>query len=108
LICRIRFVGDGEAEMPSIRDEPLAHEVLDEGYAPIGSPLGRPVYWRVVRRPDGMFYLSTFMMPRDQVIKGWGTEGLAHCDPVTGMAAVRIETVIDDDNWVSKSLPALS
>jgi hypothetical protein len=67
-------------------------DVIREGYDPIYSPLGCPVYWRVVNRGDEQFYLSTFQATRDLVIKGWGTRGLEYCDPVTGTAIARIET----------------
>jgi hypothetical protein len=69
-------------------------EVIREGYDPYHSPLGCPVYWRVVNRGDEQLYCSTFLATRDQVIKGWGMRGIAHCDPVTGMAFARIETII--------------
>jgi hypothetical protein len=67
-------------------------EVIDEGYDPDHSPLGCPVYWRIVNRGDERFYCSTFLATRAQVIKGWGRKGLAYCNPVTGMAVARIET----------------
>ena len=96
LICRAYIVEDlkGGLMTSYIRETEPSHEVIDEGYDPDHSPLGRPVYWRIVERNDGRLYLSTFLMPRANVIKIWGMEGLAHCDPVTGMAAVRIETVL--------------
>ena len=77
---------------PYIRETEPSHEVIDEGYDPDHSPLGVPVYWRIAERDDGRFYLSTFLASRAYVIKTWGMEGLAYCDPVTGLAAVRIET----------------
>jgi hypothetical protein len=74
-------------------------EVISEGYDPDHSPLGCPVYWRIVKRGDEQVYCSTFSATRDQIMKGWGTKGLAYCDPVTGRAVVRLETAMD-------SLPA--
>jgi hypothetical protein len=67
-------------------------EVISEGYDPYHSPLGCPVYWRIVNRGDEQFYCSTFLATRAHVIKGWGTKGLAHSDPITGMAVAQIET----------------
>jgi hypothetical protein len=79
---------------PYIRDlEPAGDEVISEGYDADCSPLGCPVYWRIVKRADEHFYCSTFQATRDHIIKAWGTRGLAYCDPVTGMAVARIETV---------------
>ena len=69
-------------------------EIISEGYDPDHSPLGCPVYWRIVNRGDEKFYCSTFPAKRDQIIKAWGTRGLAYCDPVTGMAIARIETYL--------------
>jgi hypothetical protein len=66
-------------------------EVISEGYDPDHSPLGTPVYWRIVNRDDEQFYCSTFLMTRDQVKRAWGTAGLTYCDPVTGIAFARIE-----------------
>jgi hypothetical protein len=67
-------------------------DVIDQGYDPHHSPLGCPVYWRIVKRWDGQFYYSTFQVPRDYVLKVWGTRGLSFCDPDTGSAVARIET----------------
>jgi hypothetical protein len=94
LICRVDFLEDGRTAdvMPYV-----SHEVVDEGYDADSSPLGRPVYWRIVKRDDRKSYLSTFLMSRAEVIKSWGTKGLAHCDPLTGMAAVRIETSLRNE-----------
>jgi hypothetical protein len=99
LIFRVDCVADsqptGECVMevqPSIiKDEPT-HVVLDEGYDPHSLTLNRPVYWRIVKRTDGKFYLSTFLIERDLVTKTWGSDAAAYCDPVTGMAFARIET----------------
>jgi len=68
-------------------------ELLDEGYDPNHSPLG-PVYWRIIRRGDQKFYCSTARLTRDQVIKTWGVEGAAFCDPITGLAVARVETLL--------------
>jgi hypothetical protein len=67
-------------------------EVISEGYDRYHSPLGCPVYWRIVNRGDEQVYCSTFLSTRAQVIKCWGTKGLAYCDHITGMAVVRIES----------------
>jgi hypothetical protein len=69
-------------------------EVIDEGYDPDNSPLGCPVYWRVVNRANEQLYCSTFLANRDLIIKAWGTKALAYCDPVTGMAVAQIETLL--------------
>lgn len=47
-----------------------------------------------MKRDDELLYLSTFLLNRDQIIKAWGNDGLAHCDPITGSAPGRIETVL--------------
>jgi hypothetical protein len=65
--------------------------VIDEGFDPHNSPLGVPVYWRIVKRWDGKFYYSTFQVPRDCVLRVWGTRGLSFCDPVTGNAVARMQ-----------------
>ncbi len=70
-------------------------EVLDEGYDPKYSPLGCPVYWRIVRRDGETLYCSTFCATRDRVISAWGVNGLAHCDPITGMAIAQVETLLE-------------
>jgi hypothetical protein len=94
LICRVDPAGDlGVKCTPYIRQIDIGtDQVLDEGYDPHHSPLGSPVYWRVINRGDEQFYCSTFLATRAQVMKGWGTPGLAYCDPITGMAIARIET----------------
>jgi hypothetical protein len=55
-----------------------------------------PVYWRFVTRGAEQLYCSTFVLTRDLVLKGWGTSALVYCDPITGTAAVRIETILAD------------
>jgi len=69
-------------------------EVIEEGFDPDHSPLGVPVYWRIIKRGDERLYCSTHLLRRDQLIRVWGTRGLVYCDPVTGMAVARIETVL--------------
>jgi hypothetical protein len=69
-----------------------SEEVISEGYDPDHSPLGTPVYWRIVNRGDEQYYCSTYLATRDQVKMAWGTAGLTYCDPVTGIAFARIET----------------
>jgi hypothetical protein len=102
LICRVDPNPESKLRFrltPSISEVELGwDEVLDEGYDPSHSPLGCPVYWRIISRGDERFYCSTFLAGRAQVIKGWGTQGLAHCDPVTGMAVARLETNLSG-NW---------
>ena len=67
--------------VPTIREvERESEEVIDEGYDPDHSPLGRPVYWRIVIRGGQKLYCSTFRTSRDQIIQAWGTRGLAYCD----------------------------
>jgi hypothetical protein len=94
LVCRIDPDGGlGVRCTPYIRDVNVGlEEVLDEGYDPHHSPLVCPVYWRVIDRGDEQFYCSTFLATRSQVMKAWGIQGLAYCDPITGMAVARIET----------------
>ncbi len=96
LICRVDPDPNGDLHSkvtPYISDVGLGwDEVLDEGYDAHHSPLGCPVYWRVINRGDEQLYCSTFLATQPQVIKAWGTPGLAHCDPVTGMAVARMET----------------
>jgi hypothetical protein len=94
LLCRIDPAGNlGVKLTPYISEVNIGwKEVIDEGYDPHHSPLGCPVYWRVVNRGDEQFYCSTFLATRAQVIKGWGTKGLTYCDPITEMAVARIET----------------
>jgi hypothetical protein len=93
LICRVEAKGDSCFELtPNISEVGGGWEkVTDEGYDPYGSPLG-PVYWRVVNRAEERFHCSTFLATRAQVIKAFGAQGLAYCDPSTGMAVMRIET----------------
>jgi hypothetical protein len=97
LICRV----DTEEEGRRCKLTPFISEVergwdeiISEGYDPDHSPLGCPVYWRIVKRGDEQFYCSTFLAMRAQVIKGWGTKALAYCDPVTGTAFARIDTLL--------------
>jgi hypothetical protein len=94
LVCRVDPDGDrGVRCMPYIGDANVgSDEVLDEGYDPYHSPLGCPVYWRVINRGDEKLYCSTFLATRTQVMKAWGMQGLAYCDPITGTAVARIET----------------
>jgi hypothetical protein len=96
LICRVDPGPDSDSASkltPYISDVELGwDEVLDEGYDPHHSPLGCPVYWRVVKRGDEKLYCSTFLATRAQVMKSWGTPGPAYCDPVTGMSVARVET----------------
>jgi hypothetical protein len=94
LICWIDPQEDGTTFglIPYIvTEDPGWNEVIDEGYDHKGSPLG-PVYWRIVKRNKETLYLSTFLATRDEVIKGWGLDGLRFCDPVTGTAVARIES----------------
>jgi len=109
LIVRVHRVGERTFDAkPSIRKDEPAHVVLDEGYDPHHSPLNRPVYWRIVERADGKFYLGTFLADRDFVTKGWGSDGASvYCDPVTGMAFARIETSLEK-NAVTELPPILS
>jgi hypothetical protein len=69
-------------------------ELISEGYDATNSPLGCPVYWRIVTRAEEELYLSTFLATPEQVVKAWGEEGLAFRDPSTGMTAARIETLL--------------
>jgi hypothetical protein len=81
--------------MPCIRlAEPTQDEIISEGYDPVHSPLGCPVYFRVVNRGNSQIYCSTYLATRTQVIHGWGPEGVAYCDAITGMALARIETLL--------------
>jgi hypothetical protein len=95
LISRVERLEGSEFRItPYIRlAEPDSDQVLDEGYDPHNSPLG-PVYWRIVQRGDKRVYCSTYLETRDAVIKAWGTNGLACCDPITGMATARVETLL--------------
>ncbi len=93
LIARAKLSGPMSCNLScEISDvDPSWDEVIDEGYDPNVSPMA-PVYWRIVRRGDAEFYLSTFQITRDEVIRGWGQEGISYCDPITGTAVVQIET----------------
>jgi hypothetical protein len=89
---------EGDNITPYIRQgEYDREEVISEGYDPDHSPLGTPVYWRIVNRGDQQFYCTTFLATRDQVKKAWGTAGLTYCDPVTGIAFARIETKLPNN-----------
>jgi hypothetical protein len=92
LICRVGTEDDRRCYISE--DARVWDEIISEGYDPDHSPLGVPVYWRVVNRGEEQFYCSTFAATRDQITKIWGTSGLAHCDPVTGMAFARVETYL--------------
>jgi hypothetical protein len=94
LVCRMDPDGDRSFRVkPYIKYINVGlDEVLQEGYDPHHSPLGCPVYWRVIKRGDEQFYCSTFLATRSQVMKTWGVQGLAYCDPVTGMAVAQFET----------------
>jgi hypothetical protein len=96
LICRVERPGGLHQKLtPHITEVYRGWDhLIDEGYDPNSSPLCRPVYWRIVKRGDNRFYFSTFLMTRDEIVKGWGTEALTFCDPVTGMAVARIETLL--------------
>jgi hypothetical protein len=53
--------------VPTIREvERESEEVIDEGYDPDHSPLGRPVYWRIVIRGGQKLYCSTFRTSRGE------------------------------------------
>jgi hypothetical protein len=99
LICRVEPQADHSFELaPFVVEVDNADvEIIDEGYDPYHSPLGCPVYWRIVKRPDGHFYYSTFQVPRHYILKVWGVSGLPYCDPVTGMAVARIETRLPNE-----------
>jgi len=101
---------DGGQEMfvtPYISDVDLGwDELIDEGFNPEGKTGLGPVYWRVVERAGERFYLSTFMAPRAQVLKGWGNAGLKYCDPKTGMAPARVETRLSHDLHFSRQVLA--
>jgi hypothetical protein len=102
LICRVESEGGGPVDEEGRLElaryvrkvERGPDEVIDEGYDPDNSPLGCPVYWRVVNRGNEQLYCSTFLVKRDLIIKAWGTKALAYCDPVTGMAVAQIETLL--------------
>jgi hypothetical protein len=81
--------------VPTVREaERETQEVIDEGYDPDHSPLGRPVYWRIVTRGGQKLYCSTFRTSHDQIIQAWGTPGLAYCDGA-GTAVAQIETILE-------------
>ena len=86
LITRIDWKSDMIAKSTSYiaQDVCETDEVIDEGYDPIHSPLGCPVYWRIVKRGAEKLYLSTFLVTRQQVKRIWGDAGLHYCDPATG------------------------
>jgi len=77
-------------------------EIIDEGYDPDHSPLGCPVYWRIVNRGGEKLYCSTFLATRDQVTKCWGAAGLVCCDPAKGIAFPQIETKLCDISQQTK------
>jgi hypothetical protein len=93
LICRVEVEGNHCKLTPFISQlDRDWDEIIDEGYDPDNSPLGCPVYWRIVKRGGEQLYCSTFRVTRREVFQGWGESGLAYCDPVTGTAAARLET----------------
>lgn len=86
-------------KIQTVRDpiikEPQGWDELDaEGYDP-NSVLGA-CYWRVVRRGDKRFYLSTVAIGMDHLLKIWGTVGLPYYDFDIAAAAIRIETEFGD------------
>jgi len=93
LICRVDPEDDQRFRLtPFISDvERGWDEIIDEGFDPDHSPLG-PVYWRIIKRGDERFYCSTYLATRDEIVRGWGTRGLAYRNPVIGMAVAQIET----------------
>jgi hypothetical protein len=93
LICRTEINGANVKITPFISEaDNGSDEILAEGYDSKHSPLGCPVYWRIVKRGNKQFYCSTFQVPPHHIVKAWGDRGLAYCDPVTGMAVARIES----------------
>jgi len=97
LLIRSEISDEGMKLSPYVSDDYVGwDEILDEGYDPDGSPLGCPVYWRVVRRGDQRFYLSTHPVSRDQIVKIWGSEGLSFCDPITHVGIGRIENLLPE------------
>ena len=85
LICRVDTEEEGRRckLTPFISEAERGwDEIISEGYDPDHSPLGCPVYWRVVNRGEQQFYFSTFAATRDQIIKGWGQEGLPIAIPL--------------------------
>ena len=95
LIVRVEPANDRTHGLtPFIREiDPGWDEVISEGYDPIYSPLGCPVYWRIVTRATEQLYLSTFLATREVVLKGWGRKGLAYRNRDTGMTPARLETL---------------
>jgi hypothetical protein len=95
--CDLDAEDERQATVTSyIRESELSgDQILDEGFDPEYSPLGVPVYWRVIVRGDERLYCSTFQATRERIIKGWGQIGLEHADPGNGTAVVCLETVID-------------
>jgi hypothetical protein len=55
LIACVEQLADNTLQTaPCIRDdEPLVTEVINEGFNPTNSPIGYPVYWRIIDRADG-------------------------------------------------------
>jgi hypothetical protein len=95
LIYRVDEESDSQFMLTPYIDQGEYHDdekTVSEGYDPDHSPLGCPVYWRIVNRGNEQFYCSTFLATCDQVKRGWGTAGLTYCDPLTGKAFARIET----------------
>lgn len=103
-ICRVEPEGGLRFKLtPYISErENGCEEVISEGYDPDHSPLGCPVYWRIVKRGGEEFYCSTFIATRDQVKRAWGSVGLGYCDPATGLVVARIETKLEAATWQSK------
>ena len=95
LIVRVEPANDRTHGLtPFIREiDPGWDEVISEGYDPIYSPLGCPVYWRIVTRATEQLYLSTFLATREVVLKGGGRKGLAYRNRDTGMTPARLETL---------------
>ena len=69
LICRVEGEGggpvdeDGRVKLTTYvrKVEHGPDEVISEGYDPDNSPLGCPVYWRIISRGDDRLYCSTFL-----------------------------------------------
>jgi hypothetical protein len=97
LITQLKLGKDKRLEFKASIGQTDCDEVWSEGYDPDHSPLRRPVYWRHVRRGDAQFNWSTYAVTRDEVLRGWGKEGLAYCDPITGLAIVRMEQELRPD-----------
>jgi hypothetical protein len=109
LICLVEPEGDQCFNItPYIRQSEYdREEVISEGYDPDHSPLGTPVYWRIVNRRDEQFYCSTYLATRDQVKRASGTAGLTYCDPVTGIAFARIETKLPNTSCEGEAAAGL-